>query len=176
MVVTPQKIKQLREETGAGVMTCKKVLEEAKGDFVKAKEALKKRGVEIAAKKTSRTASEGRITSYIHHNHKVGALVEINCETDFVAKNEEFGAFCRDVAMHIVAASPLYLKREDVPKDAIDEKESAQDFYKRACLLEQPFIKDDTITIKDYLTSLIAKTGENIVIRRFIRFRVGESA
>lgn len=174
MIATSDKIKQLREETGAGVMDCKRALEEAKGDIAKAKEKLKKRGLEIAAKKASRTASQGRIVSYVHHNHKVGALVEINCETDFVAKNEDFSKFCSDVAMQIVAASPLYLRKEDVSKDDVADKEDFNDFCKRTCLLEQPFIKDDKITIAELLTSLIAKTGENIVIKRFIRFKIGE--
>ena len=174
MVATANKIKQLRQETGAGVMECKKALEQTGGDPVKAKEFLKKRGMEIAAKKSSRVASEGRIVNYIHHNHKVGALVEINCETDFVAKNEDFAKLCKDVAMHIVAARPLYLKKEDVAKDDIPAKEKPEDFYKRTCLLEQSFIKDDKMTIAEYVTSIIAKTGENVVIRRFVRFSVGE--
>jgi elongation factor Ts len=176
MVATTDKIKQLREETGAGVMECKSMLEQTKGDLVKAKELLKKRGVEIAAKKSTRMASEGRIVSYIHHNHKIGALVEVNCETDFVAKNEDFAKLCKDVAMHIVATNPLYLRKEDVAKDDIPGKEDPRDFYKRACLLEQSFIKDDKTTIGELLTSLIAKTGENIVIKRFVRFALGVNA
>ena len=174
MVATANKIKQLRQETGAGVMECKRALEQTGGNSVKAKELLKKRGLEIAAKKSSRAASEGRIVSYIHHNHKIGALVEVNCETDFVAKNEEFAKLCKDVAMHIVAARPMYLKKEEVSKDNIPDKEDPKDFYKRTCLLEQPFIKDDKMTIGEYLSSVIAKTRENIVIRRFVRFVVGE--
>ena len=174
MVATTNKIKQLREETGAGVMECKRALEQSRGDLSKAKELLKKRGLEIAAKKSSRTTLQGRIVSYIHHNHKIGALVEINCETDFVAKNEDFVKLCKDVAMHIVAVRPLYLKKEDTSKDDISEKENPKDFYKRTCLLEQPFVKDDKMTIGEYLASVIAKTGENIVIKRFIRFVVGK--
>ncbi len=173
MVATTDRIKQLREETGAGVMECKRVLEQTKGDLKEAKELLKKKGLEIAAKKSTRTTSEGRIVSYIHHNHKVGALVEVNCETDFVARNEDFAKFCREVAMHIVATNPLYLKKEDVPKQDIPEKDQ-QDFYKRICLLEQPFVKDESSTISELLTGLIAKTGENIVIKRFIRFALSE--
>jgi elongation factor Ts len=153
-------------------MDCKRALEETKGDIEKAREHLKKKGLEIAAKKAMRIALEGRVVSYIHHNHKVGAMVEINCETDFVAKNEDFSRFCNDIAMHIVAACPAYIKKEDVPKDVL-EKENISDFYKRACLLEQPFVKDDKITIAEYLNSMIAKTGENIVIRRFVRFMLG---
>ena len=175
MVITSEKIKQLREETGAGVMACKKVLEETKGDIEKAKEHLKKKGLEIAAKKASRIALEGRITSYVHHNHRIGALVEINCETDFVARNEDFSKFCKDVAMQIVATNPFYCNRKEVPKEDIPEKESPEDFYKRTCLLEQTYIKDETLTIGDYLNSLIAKTGENVVIKRFVRFIIGET-
>jgi len=174
MVATANKIKQLRQETGAGVMECKRALEQSEGDLKKAKELLKKRGLEIAAKKSSRTASQGRIVSYIHHNHKIGALVEVNCETDFVAKNEDFAKLCKDVAMHIVAAPPLFLKKEEVTKDDIPAKEKPEDFYKRTCLLEQSFIKDDKMTISEYVVSMVAKTGENIVIRRFVRFVVGE--
>ncbi len=173
MVATTDKIRQLREETGAGVMECKKALEQAGGDFIKAKELLKERGLEIAAKKSTRTTSEGRIVSYIHHNHKIGSLLEINCETDFVAKNEDFAKLCKDIAMHITATRPAYLKKEDVPKKDIPEMEKPEDFYKRACLLEQPFIKDDKTTIGEYVSSVIAKTGENIVIKRFVIFAVG---
>jgi elongation factor Ts len=175
MVATTEKIKQLREETGVSIMECKKALEQSKGNIETAKEFLKKRGLEIAAKKSSRATMQGRIESYIHHNHKVGALVEINCETDFVAKNEDFVKLCKDIAMHIVAARPMFFKKEDVAKDDIPDKEKPEDFYKRACLLEQPFIKDEKITINEYISSLIAKTGENIVIGRYTRFALGES-
>lgn len=175
MVATADKIKQLREETGAGIMECKRALEETGGVFQKAKELLKKKGLEIAAKKSSRATLEGRVISYIHHNHKIGSLVEINCETDFVAKNEDFAKLCRDVAMHIVGAHPLYLKKEDVPKNDIPEKEKPEVFFKRACLLEQPFIRDENITIGEYIASIIAKTGENITIKRFIRFALGDN-
>ncbi|MDD5617531.1 MAG: translation elongation factor Ts [Candidatus Omnitrophica bacterium] len=174
MVATTNKIKQLREETGAGVMECKRALEQAAGDYVKAKEFLKERGVEIAAKKATRTTSEGRVVSYIHHNHKIGSIIEVNCETDFVAKNEDFAKLCKDIAMHITAARPLYLKKEDVAKKDIPDTEKPEDFYKRSCLLEQPFIKDDKMTIGEYVTSIIAKTGENIVVKRFVIFAVGE--
>ena len=174
MVATSDKIKQLREDTGAGVMDCKRALEEAKGDMDKAKKELKKRGLEIAAKKSSRIASQGKIVSYIHHNHKIGVLVDVNCETDFVAKNEDFGKLCKDIGMHIVAANPKHLSKEDVKKEDIPAKEKPEDYYKRACLLEQPYIKDEKMTIGEYVTSVVAKTGENIVIRRFVRFAVGE--
>ena len=173
MAATTDKIKKLREATGAGVMDCKKALEEAKGDFDKAKDFLKQRGVELAAKKAERTASEGRVVSYIHHNHKIGSMVEINCETDFVAKNDDFAKLCKDIAMHITAARPKYLKKEDVSKKDIPDGERPEDFYKKACLLEQPFIRDDKMTIGEYVTSIIAKTGENIVVKRFVIFTVG---
>jgi len=176
MVATTDKIKQLREQTGVGIMECKKALEKTKGNIEKAKDLLKKRGLEIAAKKSSRSTSQGRIVSYIHHNHKVGALVEVNCETDFVAKNEDFAKLSKDIAMHIVAARPLYFKKEEVSKKDIPEKEKPEDFYKRACLLEQPFIKNDKMTISEYLSSVIAKTGENIVIGRYVRFVLGENS
>ncbi|MFH1622072.1 MAG: elongation factor Ts [Candidatus Omnitrophota bacterium] len=174
MVATTDKIKQLREETGVSIMECKRALEQTKGSIDKAKDLLKKRGLELAAKKASRTASQGRIESYIHHNHKIGALVEINCETDFVANNEDFAKLCKDIAMHIVAARPMYFKKEDVSKDDIPEKEKPEDFYKRTCLFEQPFIKNDKMTIHEYVSSVIAKTGENIIIKRFKRFVLGE--
>ncbi|MDD5355199.1 MAG: translation elongation factor Ts [Candidatus Omnitrophica bacterium] len=173
MVATTDKIKQLRHDTGAGVMECKRALEQAGGDFVKAKEILKERGLEIAAKKADRVTCEGRVVSYIHHNHKIGSMVEVNCETDFVAKNDDFAKLCKDIAMHITAARPLCLKKEDASKKDMLDGEKPEDFYKRACLLEQPFIKDDKMTIGEYVTSVIAKTGENIVIKRFIVFSVG---
>lgn len=176
MVAATNKIKQLREDTGAGIMECKKALEETGGVLEKAKELLKKKGLEIATKKSSRATLEGRVISYIHHNHKIGSLVEINCETDFVAKNEDFAKLGKDIAMHIVGARPLYLRKEDVAKDNIPEKEKPEDFYKRACLLQQPFIKDENITIGEYIASMIAKTGENITVKRFVRFSLGEDA
>ena len=176
MVATTDKIKQLREETGVSIMECKRALEQTKGSIESAKELLKKRGLEIAAKKSSRATTQGRIESYIHHNHKVGALVEVNCETDFVAKNDDFIKLCKDVAMHIVAARPMFFKKEDVAKNDIPDKEKPEDFYKRACLLEQPFIKDEKVTINEYISSVIAKTGENIVIGRYVRFSLGENA
>jgi len=174
MVVSTDMIKRLREETGAGVIDCKKALEKAKGDFKEAKDILKKLGVELARKKADRTTCEGRIESYIHHNNKIGSLVEVNCETDFVARSEVFVKFCKDLAMHIVASSPKFLKKEEVGKKDIPEKVSKEDFCKSACLLEQPFVRDDSVTIGEYLSSVISKTRENIVISRFFRFKVGE--
>ncbi len=135
---------------------------------------MRKQGLEIAAKRGDRLAKEGRIESYVHLGNKIGVLLEVNCETDFVAKNSDFAQFTKDVAMQITACNPLYIKREDVPKDVIRKEKDKELFYKNNCLLEQPFIKDPNITIKDYLGSLIAKVGENIVIRRFTRYKIGE--
>lgn len=190
------KVKTLREKTNAGIMDCKTALKQAGGDIDKAIEILRKRGISLASKKSSRATKEGAIASYIHLNGKMGVLVEVNCETDFVARNEEFKNFVKDLCMQIAASSPTYIKREDVPKEVIDKetdiiKEQNKNkpdkalekiiegklnsFYQEACLLEQPFIKDTKISIKDLLTSLIAKTGENIVIKRFIRYQLGET-
>jgi elongation factor Ts len=176
MAVSIEVIKQLRDMTLASVSDCKSALEEAKGDLRLASDLLKKRGLEIAAKKASRAANQGRIESYVHTGNKIGVMVEINCETDFVARNDEFIRFAKDVAMQIAATAPVYVKPEDVPSDALvnfKDKEK-QDYFKANCLLSQPFIKDDKLTIKDYLMSIIAKMGENIVVRRFSRFKLGE--
>lgn len=151
-MATVDHIKQLREETSCGVIDCKKALEEAKGDFQKAKEILRKRGLEMAAKKADRVAKEGRVESYIHHGHKIGVMVEVHCETDFVARNEDFCHFTRDLAMHIAAMNP----------DSVQT------------LLTQPFVKEPSKNIRDLLNELVAKIGENIQIGRFIRFKVGE--
>ena len=160
--------------SSASVSDCKKALEEAKGSLEEAILLLRKRGLEIAASKQDRKTKEGRIEAYVHLGNKIGVLLEVNCETDFVARNEDFCQFTKDVAMQIAASSPLYISKEDVPKGVLKEYKEPQDFYKQHCLLEQPFIKDLNITIKDYLASLIAKIGENIVIRRFTRYKVGE--
>lgn len=188
-------IKRLREKTSAGIMDCKKALKEAKGNIEKAIEILRKKGVKLASLKSGRVAHDGRIESYIHMNGKIGVLVEVNCETDFVARNEEFKKFVKDISMQIAAAKPKYLKREDVPKNVLKkEKEilmaplknkpkaaldkilsgKVEKFYEETCLLDQCFIKDPKIKIKDLLHSLIAKIGENIVIRRFLRYQLGE--
>jgi len=173
MNISVDKIKQLRSMTYCGITDCKKALKESDGDLEKAREILRKRGLEIAAKKAGRQAREGRIESYVHLGNKIGVLLEVNCETDFVARNEDFIRFTKDVAMQIAAASPLYIKREDVPVDLIKDEEE-EEYFKKNCLLEQLFIKDQSIAIKDYLNSVIAKIGENIVIRRFVRFQIGE--
>ncbi len=175
MRATVDDIKELREQTSCGIIECKKALEEAKGDFNKAKEILRKRGLEMALEKGSRIAKEGRVEGYVHLGNKIGVLLEVNCETDFVARSEEFCVFTKDVAMQIAASSPKYIKKEDVPMDALKNHADRESFLKANCLLEQPFIKDPSLTIQDYLNSLIAKIGENIFISRFVRFKVGES-
>ena len=193
--ITPDIVKQLRERTSAGFMYCKRALADSNGDLDKAVELLRKKGVDTAAKKSGRETKQGSVSSYIHMGGKIGVLVEVNCEIDFVARLEDFSNFVKDVAMQVAAASPLYVSREDVPSEFIEkEKEIAQEQVKgkppqvvekilqgkldkrfeEICLLEQKFIKDDKQTIRGCLTALIAKTGENIVIRRFVRFELGE--
>lgn len=174
MEISLEIIKELRQLTSAGINDCKKALTETKGDMKKALELLRQKGLEIALKKAERTALQGRIESYVHNGNKIGVIVEVNCETDFVAKNEEFIRFCKDLSMQVTATAPRFLKKEDVPGDLIKEMPDKELFYKETCLLEQPFIKDASVKISDLLTNLIAKTGENIVIRRFVRFQVGE--
>ena len=185
---------KLRELTGAGMMDCKNALVEAGGDLNGAQDVIRKRGLDIAKKKSTREVREGQITSYIHAGGKLGVLLEINCETDFVAKNETFQSFIRDIAMQIAAAHPLYVKPEDMPAADL-EKEKAVFFeqvkdkpeavrskiiegkllkrYEDICLLNQKFIKDDSRTVQELLNEFIAKIGENIIIRRFVRFEVG---
>jgi len=174
MEITVDAIKELRELTSCGVIECKKALEESDGDIDKAKKILQKRGLELAAKKGSRAAMEGKIESYIHQGSKIGVLVEVNCETDFVAQNEDFGKFARDVALHIAAVNPKYLKKEDIPQDELAEQKDQDGYIKQVCLLEQPFVKDPKITISQYTTNLIASIGENIFINRFVRYKVNE--
>jgi len=167
-------IKELRALTSASIADCKKALEESDHDIKKAVVLLRKRGLEIAAKKQSRSAKEGRVEAYVHLGSKIGVLLEVNCETDFVAKNSDFCQFTKDLSMQIAACDPSYLKKEDVPEDVAAQEKDREKFYKEHCLLEQVFIKDPSLTIKDYLVSLVAKVGENIVIRRFMRYKVGE--
>jgi len=194
--ISADMVKELREKTGAGMMDCKKALAESGGDFEKAIDCLRQKGLASAAKKASRTTSEGLIGSYIHLD-KIGVLVEVNCETDFVAKTDEFRELVKDITLHIAASNPSYLSREDVPQNLIErEKEiyraqvtnkppqvvekivegKLDKFFSETCLLEQVFIKDpeQKLKIKDLVTEKIAKVGENIVIRRFIRFQLGE--
>ncbi|MEK7648847.1 MAG: translation elongation factor Ts [Patescibacteria group bacterium] len=186
-------IMKLRTLTGAGIVDCQKALEESGGDYDKAVELLRKRGQKVAAAKQERETKEGIVHAYIHGQGRVGVLVEISCETDFVARNDEFKAFAHDIAMHIAAANPLYVKPEDIPSEVIEkEKEIYKDqmasekkpdeikekiivgklnkYYQETCLLNQLFIKDDSLTIQQLLAATIAKTGENIQIRRFCRF------
>lgn len=189
-------IKILREKTSAGVVACKKALKESNGDIEKAVEILRKQGVALASKKIGRQAKEGRAEAYIHQGGKIGVLVEVDCESDFVARNDDFKSFVRDLAMQVAASNPIYVKKEDVPEDAVKKETEiikAQaltgkpavaaekiiegkltKFYEEVCLLEQPFIKDPGMKVKDVLTSMIAKIGENIVVRRFVRYQVGE--
>lgn len=188
-------VKQLREKTGVGIMECKGALKEAEGDFDKAVEILRKKGIAVAEKKSSRATKEGSIASYIHMGGKIGVMVEIGCETDFVAKNDDFKEFSKNIAMHIAAASPMYLNREQVPADYIEkEKEIFVEQIKdkpanviekivegkidkmmsEVCLMEQKYVKDDKMSIKDYLTETIARIGENMVIRRFVKYALGE--
>jgi len=174
MMATTDDIKRLREETSCGVIDCKKALDEAKGDFSKAKELLRKRGLEMAAKKSDRLAREGRVESYIHNGNKIGVVVEVNCETDFVARNVDFCAFTRNLAIHIAALSPKYIKREDVPADVLAKEADKEAFIKAHCLLAQAYVKDPTKSIQDLLNELVAKIGENIVVGRFVRYKVGE--
>lgn len=167
-------IKELREATSCGVIDCKKALEEAGGDMDKAKELLKQRGLELAAKKGGRAAKEGRIEVYVHTGNKIVAMVEVSCETDFVARNEDFIQFSKDVAMQIGAMSPEYIKEEDVPEDFLKALEDSKTYLKEKILMNQAFIKDSSKTIQDYLNEVIAKIGENMFVNRFTRYKVGE--
>lgn len=170
MAYTAEDIKSLREETGCGVIDCKKALEESNGNRDKAKDLLRQRGLEKALKKSDREAKEGRVESYIHNGSKIGVIVEINCETDFVARSEDFIKFSKDLAMHIAAMSPRYIKKEDVPADVLAKEPEVKEY----CLLQQPFVRDAGKTIQDYLNELVAKIGENIRVNRFMRYKVGE--
>ncbi len=196
MAVTAAMVKELREKTGAGMMDCKGALEESAGNMDKAVEVLREKGLAKAAKKSGRIASEGIVESYIHGG-RIGVLVEVNSETDFVAKNDEFKKFVKDVAMQIAASNPQYIRREEVSEDEINKEREIlraqalnegkpekivdkmvdgriEKYFKEVCLLEQPFIRDPEITIQDLLNEKIAKIGENLSVRRFVRFEVGE--
>ncbi|MBF0484205.1 MAG: translation elongation factor Ts [Candidatus Omnitrophica bacterium] len=174
MAISAEDIKKLREMTSCGVIECKKALESSNGDFEKAKKILQERGLELAAKKVGRVAKEGRIETYIHPGNKLAVIVEVSCETDFVAKGVEFAAFVKNLAMHIAAFGPKYLSREDVPEADVKAAANAEQYFKEVCLLEQPFVKDPSKTIKDCITGLIGSIGENIYINRFVRYKVGE--
>ena len=196
--ISASQVKELRDKTGAPMMDCKQALSEAKGDVEQAVVLLRKKGVSVAAKKASRVTSEGSVASYIHAGGKIGVLVEINCESDFVARTEDFKELVHDIAMHIAASDPRYVRKEDVtPEDYAREKDIAlaravaagkppaiaekmvagkmEKFYEEVCLLEQPFIKDQTISISQLIAAKIGKLGENIAVRRFARFKVGEA-
>ena len=165
-------IKALREKTSASIGDVRSALESSGGDESKALELLRKRGAAIAEKRQGRATGQGRVESYIHHDGRIGALVEVDCETDFVARTAEFQQFCRDVAMHVTAMDPRYVRSDEAPADQRRSPEA----LKTVCLLEQPFVKDQGTTVQDLLKALIAKTGENVVIKRFVKFGVGESA
>jgi elongation factor Ts len=190
-------VRDLREKTGAGMMDCKKALAESGGDFEKAVDYLRQKGLATAAKRAGRVASEGRIGSYIHAGGKIGVMVEVNCETDFVAKTDDFQNFAKDLSMQIAASTPLFVRREEVPPEALEKEREIyriqareagkpekiidkivdgklEKYYGEVCLLEQVFVKDTDIKIQDLLNGLIGKLGEKIEIRRFARFQVGE--
>jgi elongation factor Ts len=197
--ISANQVKELREKTGAPMMDCKQALSEAKGDLDQAVVLLRKKGVSVAAKKASRATSEGSVASYIHAGGKIGVLVEVNCESDFVARTDDFKELVHDIAMHIAASDPRYVRKEDVtPEDFAREKDiflaqavasgkppaiaekmvtgKMEKFYEEVCLLEQPFIKDQTISISQLIAAKIGKLGENITVRRFARFKVGEAS
>ena len=197
MEISAKLVKDLREKTGAGMMDCKNALVEAKGDMEQAVVVLRKKGLASAQKKAARVAAEGMIGHYIHAGGKLGVLVEVNCETDFAARSEEFQVLVKDIAMHVAAQNPLFVKREDVPAEVLEkEKEIYKDqarasgkpaniidkiaegklesYYEMACLFDQKFVKDPNITVKDLINNLVAKIGENIQVRRFARFKTGE--
>lgn len=195
--ITAALVKELRERTGAGMMDCKKALAATEGDMDKAIDFLREKGLAAAAKKAGRIAAEGLVESYIHGGGRIGVLVEVNCETDFVAKTDAFKSLVKDIAMHIAAANPSYLRREEVPAAELEHEKMVlseqarnegkpekiiekmvtgriEKYYKEVCLLEQPFVKDPDKTISDLITESIAKIGENIAIRRFTRYQLGE--
>jgi len=197
MTITADQVKKLREKTGAGIMDCKSALQEAQGDLDKAIEILREKGIATAERKVGRATNEGLIEAYIHPGSKLGVLVEINCETDFVAKTEDFTRLARDVAMQIAATNPVAVSREDIPQEVVEREleiyrvqaknegkpehiverfvqGKLEKFYQENVLLEQSFIKDPNKTVRDVVTAAIAKLGENITIRRFVRFQLGE--
>lgn len=197
MHIDAKTVKTLREKTGAGMMDCKAALQEAKGDEEKAIDILREKGLAAAARRADRSANQGIVDSYIHMGGKIGVLVEVNCETDFVARNDEFRDFAHNICLQVAATNPLYLQREDVPPKVLEKEQQIikaqaenenkpakvienivkgrlEKYYRDNCLLEQSFVKDEDVTINDLLTDLIARIGENIVIRRFSRFEIGE--
>lgn len=199
MEITAEIVKKLREKSGVGMMDCKKALIECKGDFNKACDYLREKGLDKAAKKALRPTKEGIIDSYIHLGSKIGVMIEVNCETDFVAKNEAFKEFVHNVLLQIAASAPIYVSREDIPQNIIDKEKDLykkqalnegkpenvvekiaegriSKYFQEVCLLEQPYIRDNEITIKNLLNDCISKIGENIVIKRFARWVLGETS
>ena len=197
MTITSAMVKELRERTGAGMLDCKNALTEKEGDVEKAIEYLREKGLAAAAKKAGRIAAEGLCESYIHGGGRIGVLLEINCETDFVAKTDEYKSLAKDICMQIAASKPEYVRREDVPADVVEKEKEIftaqalnegkpanvvekmiggriEKFYKEICLLEQPFIKDTNVTVQELLMEKISKIGENINVRRFVRYELGE--
>jgi len=195
--ITVAMIKELRQETGAGVLDCREALEAASGDFENAVAALREKGLAEVAERADRVAADGRVEAYVHPGNRVAVMLELNCETDFVARTDDFKTLAHDLALHIAFASPRYLAREDVPEEVIEDERSdyraqaleegkpehvvdrivegrLDKFYQQVCLLEQPFVKDDDRTIQDLIADAIAKLGENIVMRRFVRYQLGE--
>ncbi len=198
MDISADAVKKLREKTGVGLMDCKEALKQSNGDIEKAMDYLREKGLAKLQKRMGKVASEGSIVSYIHTGGKIGAMVEVNCETDFVAKTQEFQEFAKDIAMQITASNPLYVKREDVPGDVAEkEKEiykkqalesgkpekildkiaegKMEKFFQEVCLVEQAYIKNPDITVKELLEELVVKMGEKILINRFVRFQLGET-
>ena len=197
MEITAKMVKELRDKTSAGMMDCKEALKETNGDLDKAIDYLRQKGLLTARKRAGRATSEGVVHSYIHGNGKLGVLLEVNCETDFVAKNEQFQEFAHNVAMHIAASSPICLDVDSLPADVLEKEKSiyraqaleqgkpekildkivdgrVKKFYSEVCLMEQPYVKDPDLTIRDLLNDTVAKIGENLNIRRFVRFQLGE--
>lgn len=189
--ITTEQIKELRARTGAGIVDCRNALQQAGGSVERAVEILKAKGLATAQKKAGRTASQGLIESYIHTGGKVGAMIEVNCETDFVARTDEFQKLARDLAMQVTAAAPRYVTREEIPAEALEEQRRLfaaelggkpaaavegrlAKWYQEVVLLEQPFIRDESKTVRDLITEAVARIGENIQVRRFARFRIGE--
>ena len=197
MDISASMVKELRIKTNAGMMDCKEALQAAGGDFEKAVEYLRKKGLSAATKRSSKAAKDGAIASYIHMQGRIGVMVEVNCETDFVARTDDFQTMARDIAMHVAASNPLYVRPEDVPESVLESEkaiyqEQAQTegkpekiwdrivqgklkkYYEEVCLLNQKFVKDTDITVETLVSNMIAKTGENIMVRRFARFQLGE--
>ncbi|MBC7246570.1 MAG: translation elongation factor Ts [Actinobacteria bacterium] len=198
MEINAAQVKTLRESTGAGIMDCKKALQEAQGDMDKALRILREKGLAGAKKKAGRAVADGVVDAYIHLNNRIGVLLEVNCETDFVARNETFRAMVHDIAMHIAAAGPLFVSAEDIPPEVLEQEREIyraralqegkpekvvdkivegrlKKYYEEVCLLDQPFVKDPEITVGELVQRTIAALGENIVVRRFVRYQLGEA-